>query len=372
MKRSVLIIMMIITVSIANGANRIHLNKISKVLHITPMGAVDDAFIKELEKYSKYGSVRIDCKFNPDLDSVLLAIQKAMNIHSLDIINFNGKALPFAIYKFPGVQSLSIESDSIQNLAFDGLNISKLKSLIINCKNATNIEFGKTPLRSLVKLTLILRNLKGVPTNMDIFTSVKKLRVSFPNELFLAHILNQIQSLECLILEDFDSVAFHEINIPRLISLGLINCKSIELDAIASKIDKSMADCSIINCNINRIPESFGKFTNLLSLTISGNRFTEVPAELERFTQLRTLSINEAGLTEISAIICNCADLIELDLSGTSISRVPECLNRLSSLYSIDLSGTRINSNEFEKIRGKLHGVQVFSKPRSKLVHVKL
>ncbi len=95
---------------------------------------------------------------------------------------------------------------------------------------------------------------------------------------------------------------------------------------------------------LTKLPESFGKLTNLTYLSLSGNQLTELPESIGKLTNLTWLSLSGNQLTELPEFIGKLTNLTWLNLSGNQLTELPEFIGKLTNLTRLELSNNPIKS----------------------------
>ena len=136
--------------------------------------------------------------------------------------------------------------------------------------------------------------------------------------------------------------ALYLTNSPSIISKFL----DVSSPEIMSTVNTLLLDIS--NNNLESLPKSVLKMTNLVSLNLSGNPelIKEVDKSTPRLANLEILDISNNNLTTIPGFINKFALLKEINLSGNSIvsKEVDKCSPKLANVEKIDLSNNELTT----------------------------
>ena len=94
---------------------------------------------------------------------------------------------------------------------------------------------------------------------------------------------------------------------------------------------------------IEKIPESIGKLTSLLSLNLSETQISTLPESIRNLTRLQNLNLRYTVIGALPESIWSLTSLQRLILRFTKISTLPENIGNLLNLQDLDLSSTKIS-----------------------------
>lgn len=92
------------------------------------------------------------------------------------------------------------------------------------------------------------------------------------------------------------------------------------------------------------LPDSIGKLTNLTEINLSENRIVTLPSSIHRLSMLTKLDLHANMLTEIPDAIGELSNLIILDARGNCLRKLPASIGNLSRLACLDLSSNQLLS----------------------------
>ena len=113
------------------------------------------------------------------------------------------------------------------------------------------------------------------------------------------------------------------------------------------------------NNSLSQLPVLEG-FTNLQSLNLSRNKFTEIPKTITSLPSLRELIISHNELVTISEEVTQLKHLTRLDVSCNKIEQVDyTLLSKLSELQALKLEYNKIRTFDYKDLE-KLTKLQIF------------
>ena len=121
-------------------------------------------------------------------------------------------------------------------------------------------------------------------------------------------------------------------------------------------IYKTVRKITLSDNNLNKLPRSITKFSNLKCIDLNNNRFTTIPSEIYNFKKLKKLSIKNNFITYISAQIGRLKHLQEINISKNKIKCLHPSLSKLKNLYTLNLSHNLLDN--VPKWIGKLHNLE--------------
>jgi leucine-rich repeat protein SHOC2 len=118
---------------------------------------------------------------------------------------------------------------------------------------------------------------------------------------------------------------------------------SVELESIVNraKIDRS-THLDLYQQKIEKLPDSIGNLTNLVSLRCVGNRLTSLPDSIGNLTNLRELRLYKNQLKNLPDSIANLQNLTWLSLSLNQLKIFPESILSLTNLTGLLLNGNQL------------------------------
>jgi leucine-rich repeat protein SHOC2 len=118
---------------------------------------------------------------------------------------------------------------------------------------------------------------------------------------------------------------------------------SVELESIVNraKIDRS-THLDLYQQRIEKLPDSIGNLTDLVSLRCVGNRLTSLPDSIGNLTSLRELRLYKNQLKTLPDSIANLQNLTWLSLSLNQLKIFPESIISLTNLTALRLNGNQL------------------------------
>ncbi|TFG25338.1 MAG: leucine-rich repeat domain-containing protein [Promethearchaeota archaeon] len=102
-------------------------------------------------------------------------------------------------------------------------------------------------------------------------------------------------------------------------------------------VNKRIVNLDLKDCNLNEIPDSIGKLTQLKKINLLKNRLTSLPSSMSNLKFLKELELSQNQFDEFSAVISELNSLEILRLKRNFIKEVPETISKLSSLTLLNL-----------------------------------
>ncbi len=138
--------------------------------------------------------------------------------------------------------------------------------------------------------------------------------------------LSQLDSVPHLVIRRLDSIPSNIVKLKGLLNLSLVDANMEDLPESICQFDKLNSlmvgysfsthsgihgDYYYCEHKINKLPNSFSKLTNLEYLTLSGTAITTFPMLLCDFKKLIYLNISDTAMDSIPDCICNTKKTIE-------------------------------------------------------------
>ncbi|WCJ32852.1 plant intracellular ras group-related LRR 4 [Euphorbia peplus] len=125
--------------------------------------------------------------------------------------------------------------------------------------------------------------------------------------------------------------------------LSLIKLAS--LIEVSSK--KGTRDLNLQNKLMDQIewlPDSIGKLSNLVSLDLSENRIVALPATIGGLSSLTKLDLHSNRIAELPESVGDLLNLVFLDLKANNLSSLPATISRLVRVQELDLSSNKLST----------------------------
>ncbi|KAK1430706.1 hypothetical protein QVD17_13646 [Tagetes erecta] len=129
------------------------------------------------------------------------------------------------------------------------------------------------------------------------------------------------------------------------------------IETIAKQGDKVLDLQSKLMDNIEWLPVTIGKLSNITELNLSDNTIMSLPSSITNLTSLTKLDVHSNQLTNLPDSFGQLVNLLDLDLHSNRLKSLPESFTDLSNLVNLDLS-----SNHFTHLPdliGNLTSMQI-------------
>ena len=254
---------------------------------------------------------------------IVLYLPDCINLHQLYLSNNNFQEIPYEISELEHLEILNLSYNNIQTIFIE---IEYLKNLKVLSLANNNISEIPAELANLTQLTQI--DLTGNPLTKG---TISQLETYFPNAILM-----------------FD--ALKETNIPpKEVIVEVPIVELIEDDVLVKKVRKLLykelknpkyvyALSNLMSKELLDLPLSvFQEFSNLKSLFLNSNSFTEIPEAIYHLPTLTTLGLSFNKISSLPNKITTLQNLKELDLSGNPIHSFSPALLQLNNLRKIGL-----------------------------------
>ncbi|MCD7472547.1 Plant intracellular Ras-group- LRR protein 4 [Datura stramonium] len=124
--------------------------------------------------------------------------------------------------------------------------------------------------------------------------------------------------------------------------MSLIKLASL-IEVSAKKGTKELTLRRKLSDQLEWIPDSLGKLSNLVTLDLSENRIAVLPATIGGLSSLQKLDLHGNRIVELPDSVGDLLNLVYLDLSGNNLKTLPLTLARLTRLEEVDLSSNMLS-----------------------------
>lgn len=128
------------------------------------------------------------------------------------------------------------------------------------------------------------------------------------------------------------------------------NCKRLTSMDDALKDPEKVCYLDLSSKNLEKIPPSISKFSNLTTLSLSNNSFTDFPIEVLSLKSLIRLQLAHNNLKTIPTKIAQLTNLKVLDISNNRLTTIPDELITLN-LANLILINNNFSDNEISRIK---------------------
>ncbi|OAY72868.1 Plant intracellular Ras-group-related LRR protein 4 [Ananas comosus] len=125
--------------------------------------------------------------------------------------------------------------------------------------------------------------------------------------------------------------------------LSLIKLASL-IEVSAKKGTRDLNLQNKLMDQIDWLPDSLGKLSNLISLDLSENRIVVLPTTIGSLSSLTKLDLHSNRIVQLPDTIGDLHNLLYLDLRGNQLSLLPSTFGKLVQLEEVDLSSNQLLS----------------------------
>lgn len=256
-------------------------------------------------------------------DSLLTQIQDleayhdTLKIKKIYLDNLELTKVPDAIYRFPNLEELFINSNWITALRIDFQKLPKLTQLHANHNRISNDSLFFTQNKSLKILNLNQNKFIDIP---DAVNNCKKLE-----SLWLA--ANDLKSLSGSGLKSAKKVR----------DLNLYQTKISSVPKELKKL-KRLQVLDLYHNELTEVPAGAIRLKRLTHLAISHNKIKFLPEKLYRLKRLHTLYAHHNWLASLPKRFANMQNIQTLDLGYNWFVSFPESIVKLKNLKELDFS----------------------------------
>nr|XP_043630806.1 plant intracellular Ras-group-related LRR protein 5-like [Erigeron canadensis] len=200
-------------------------------------------------------------------------------------------------------------------------------------------------------------------TQLDKDDELKYPGVSFEKEvvisdesLLVSKKINKVESFGGLVKSSPTNETNFATGVEENEKLSLMKVAAL-IETIAKQGGKVLDLQSKLMENIEWLPVSIGKLSNITELNLSDNKLKSLPSSITDLTALTKLDIHSNQLTNLPESFGQLVNLQDLDLHANQLQSLPESFGNLSNLINLDLS-----SNHFTHLPdliGKLSSMQI-------------
>ncbi|TFG24270.1 MAG: leucine-rich repeat domain-containing protein [Promethearchaeota archaeon] len=97
-------------------------------------------------------------------------------------------------------------------------------------------------------------------------------------------------------------------------------------------VNKRIVDLNLKGCDLNEIPDSIGKLTQLQKINLLKNRLTSLPSSMSNLKLLKELELSQNQFNEFPSVISQLNSLEVLRLKINSIEEVPDTISSLKKI----------------------------------------
>ncbi|KAJ8550165.1 hypothetical protein K7X08_033872 [Anisodus acutangulus] len=124
--------------------------------------------------------------------------------------------------------------------------------------------------------------------------------------------------------------------------MSLIKLASL-IEISAKKGTKELILRRKLSEQLEWIPDSLGKLSNLVTLDLSANRIAVLPTTIVGLSSLQKLDLHGNRIVELPYSIGDLLNLVYLDLNGNNLKTLPLTIVRLTRLEEVDLSSNMLS-----------------------------
>ncbi|MFX1294395.1 MAG: leucine-rich repeat domain-containing protein [Promethearchaeota archaeon] len=271
------------------------------------------------------------------LKSVDNAIRKLQNLTKLNIKYTRNNELPDCLKELYNLEHLSLRYNNLKLLPKWLKNFKKLKYLDLENNDLTILPEYLMFLNEIQTFKIDNNyNLEWNQKNIDILRALneKKVKITAPR-LFSFQIRHNLSKEKIEIIREIEKD-----NIEKEKQRQYVN--PIKMKIEGGKI----VEWRLFEYNFKTLPENFGIFKDLKSLTIIRTPIKVLPNSFGELTNLEFLDLSNNALESLPESFIRLTSIKELNLSNNKFSEVPRELWPLSKITTLDLSGNPFSSEE--------------------------
>jgi len=256
---------------------------------------------------------RLNLKYTKD-NKIPEWLKEFKNLENLSLYQNNLKILPEWLKEFNNLMYLNLESNDLTMLPDWLLNLTKLN--VFKIKNNFNLAWDQRNLDILKKL------------------AVRNVQITAPRLFSFQITYNLPKEKIDIILE------LEKDNIEKEKLRQYVNPINMKIE------NGKVVEWRLFEYNINSLPENFGLFKDLRSLTITRTLLETLPKSFGELTKLEHLDLNSNKLHSLPDSFINLTAIKELDLSNNKFVEIPRELWPLNQLSVLNLSGNPFSPEE--------------------------
>lgn len=262
------------------------------------------------------------------------SIRKLQNLKGLSIRYPKNNDLPEWFNEFKDMENLSLENNNLSKIPEW---IKEFKKLVYLNLESNDISILPEWLAALNELKeLLIRNnfnLEWNDKNLNILKSLykKNLKISAPRlfEFIIQHDLSKdkIEIIKELEKENSEKEKQHQYVNPINMKIEHGNVVEWRMSQYNIKslpdnfgVFKNLRSLTIIKTPIEYLPNSFGELTNLGFLDLSNNRLKSLPDSFTNLTMISNLNLSNNQFTEIPTVLWALKELTDLNLSNNPLN----------------------------------------------------
>ena len=249
---------------------------------------------------------------------------------------------------------IAAEADSVMDDYFQGILFAGLDSLDLHGNHLKLLPLGLRRLQHLTTLNLSKNRLGN--ESLDIITQIKSLReLRLADNLLNGMLTPQLSKLKALEILDVSNNEITTLppNSDEISKLRILNVAGNKLSSLPFELLVSLPLIEI-DAARNRLggallPACVPKLLNLKSLDVANNALTSITESGSvELPSLQSLNVTENRVKQMPEVL-GWTELLTLTISGNRLSSLPESLISLKKLMSIDVS-----RNDIKKLDERL------------------
>ncbi|KAL4336071.1 hypothetical protein GQ457_07G044800 [Hibiscus cannabinus] len=282
-----------------------------------------------------------------------------IHLQNLEILHlfgnsFTGK-IPKALTSLPRLQVLQLWSNKLSGEIPESLGRrNNLTILDLSTNNLTGgIPDGLCSSGQLFKLILFSNSLEGsIPKNLSTCTSLQRVRLQ--NNRLSGELSSEFTKLPLVYFLDVSNNYLSGNFGDQIWDMPSLEMLSLAGNSFSGKLPHSFGSQKIEVLDLSRngfsgtIPRSFGSLTELMQLSLCGNKLIgEIPEELSSCKQLVSLDLSHNQLSgRVPTGFAEMPVLGQLDLSENQLSgEVPRQLGKMDSLIQVNISHNHLHGS---------------------------
>ena len=272
-----------------------------------------------------------------NLERVEESIRKLQNLKGLSIRYPKNKAFPEWFAEFKDMENLSLENNNLNILPEWIKEFKNLIYLNLESNDISSLPEWLTALNELKEFLMRNNNnLEWNEKNLNILKSLhrKNVKISAPR-LFEFIIKHDLSKDKIEIIKELEKE-----NSEKEKQRQYVNPINMKIE------DGSVVEWRMFEYNIKSLPDNFGVFNNLRSLTIINTPIEYLPNSFGELTNLEFLDLSNNHLKSLPDSFTNLTSITKLNLSNNQFTEIPTQLWALTESTQLNLSGNPLNSEE--------------------------
>ncbi|KAI3505388.1 hypothetical protein L1887_27507 [Cichorium endivia] len=168
--------------------------------------------------------------------------------------------------------------------------------------------------------------------------------------------INKVESFRGLIKSSSSKATIFPSGVEDSEKLSMMKVAAL-IETIAKQDGKVLDLQSKLMENIEWLPVSLGKLSNITELNLSDNKIMALPSSITNLTSLTKLDVHSNQLINLPDSFGELINLLDVDLHANRMKSLPESFGKLSNLMNLDLSSNHFT--HLPDVIGDLTAMQI-------------